>query len=268
VLRFSLLGSGSSGNAALVLTERTKLLIDNGLSFKQLQRRVASLGQSLKGLDAVLVTHEHSDHVLGLGPLSRKLDVPVFMSRGTRENLPASLGVLPRLETFEAGATLKIGDVEAASFSVSHDAADPVSYALSSKGTKVGFAADLGHVTALVRSRLAGCHALVVESNYCPDMLRKGHYPPQVQQRIHSRLGHLSNQSMASLLADLMHDDLQRVVIVHISENNNTVKLAESMARGALKNGGTELVLATQDEPTPLFEVCAQAGAPVVELHG
>ncbi len=262
MLQFCLLGSGSSGNAALIRTPRARVLIDNGFSYKELRRRVEATGLTLDGLDAIFVTHEHIDHVNGLGVLARKQDAPVYMTRDTFSNLPDKVGVLPRLVFFEAGEQVRVGDLNLASFSVSHDAADPVSYTVESeRGTKVGFATDLGHTSHLVRTRLAACHALVLEANYCPNMLLRSPYPPRVRQRIQSRIGHLSNQDMSSLLHQLLHDALQLVVLFHVSENNNDYELAHQMALGVLRNHPARLHVARQDEPTPLFEVAANGTA-------
>ncbi len=128
MLQFSLLGSGSSGNAILLRSRGAKILIDNGLSFKQLSQRLEAVGESLDGLSAVLVTHEHGDHVGGLGVLTRKLDIPIYMTRGTHDSLPANLGLRGEIHFFEAGDDLRLGDMEVQSFSVSHDAADPVGF--------------------------------------------------------------------------------------------------------------------------------------------
>lgn len=255
MLRFCLLGSGSSGNAILAASDSTKVLIDNGLSFKQLRLRAAAVGESLDDLAAVFITHEHIDHVKGLGTLARKLNVPVYMTEGTRDALPQGVGVLPRVEVFEAGEGIPLNGMSVASFSVSHDAADPVAYVVEYGGVKLGLAADLGHPSQLVQNRLAKSHALVLESNYCPEMLRNGKYPPAVQQRIRGRQGHLSNPDMSSLLAGLMHDRLQLVVLVHISEENNNHELALSLARQALRDHTAQLHVAWQDKPTPLFEI-------------
>jgi len=255
VLRFSLLGSGSKGNTTLIVSNDAKILIDGGFSLRQLNLRLAAVGQSLEDVDAVFVTHEHSDHVGGLGVLARNVAAPVYMTAGTYESLPPQVGALPRLELFEAGDTIAVKDLRVSSFSVSHDAADPVAYTINANGAKLGLAADLGHPSQLVRSRLAGSHALVLESNYCPDMLRRGDYPPQVQQRIRSRVGHLSNQDMTSLLSDLIHEQLRMVVLVHLSENNNEPELVRAMAARALNGHPAEIVVAMQDAPTRLFEV-------------
>ncbi|MBI2424496.1 MAG: MBL fold metallo-hydrolase [Candidatus Hydrogenedentes bacterium] len=255
MLEFSLLSSGSSGNATLISSGSAKILIDNGLSYKQLNERAARVGVSLEELSAVLITHEHSDHVNGCGVLQRKTGVPIYMTAATQRHLPLSVGKLDPVRTFEAGDRFEIGDLSIHSFSVAHDAVDPVSFTVESNGAKFGLATDLGHISHLVRQRLAHSHALVLESNYCPEMLRLGEYPAQVQQRIRGRLGHLSNQDMSSLLDDLMHDSLQTVVLVHISQNNNSPERAHLMAQGVLKDHPAQLYLSTRDEPTPLFRV-------------
>lgn len=255
MLSFSLLGSGSSGNAVLVWSEQTKILIDNGFSGKELEKRADAIGVSLDGLEAIFVTHEHGDHVRGVGVLARKRDVPVYITPPTHASLGGKLGVLPKLEYFDSGDSVRINDLEVGSFAVSHDAVDPVSFTVMNGGARLGIATDLGHSSALVRTRLAGCHALVLESNYCPDRLRMGDYPAQLKQRIHSRMGHLSNQEMCSLLSDLMHDALQWVVLVHISENNNCPKLVSKLAKGVVRNHTCKLHLAYQNAPTPVFEV-------------
>lgn len=255
MLRFSLLGSGSSGNAALFVSHHAKILVDNGLSFKELQRRVHTVGETLDGLDAVFVTHEHSDHVGGVGVLARKTGVPVYLTPQTALALSPNVGNIPNIRHFESGEMIQVKDLYLTSFGIPHDAIDPVSFTIASDGAKVGLATDLGHVSNLVRQRLLHSHALVIESNYCPDRLMDGNYPVQIQQRIRGRHGHLSNQDMASLLHDLLHDDLRTVLLVHISENNNQPDIARRMAQGVLKNHPATLHVAEQDEPTPLFEI-------------
>jgi phosphoribosyl 1,2-cyclic phosphodiesterase len=255
LLRFALLGSGSSGNAMLVASPDCKVLIDNGFSLKELQARVAGIGETLEGLKALFVTHEHSDHVKGIGILARRLGVPVYMTPKTYENLPESVGELSRVELFESGESVTIDGLTLASFNVCHDAADPVSFVVQSKGVKLGLAADLGHAPRYVKQRLEGSHALILESNHCPDMLHRGSYPPALKQRIRSRYGHLSNVDMTSLLASLLHDALQIVVLVHLSQENNSPDLAHKMAADVLKGHRAELYVAHQDVPTPLFAI-------------
>lgn len=255
MIRFSILGSGSSGNAILVITGGARILIDCGFSFRQLQQRAALVGQRLDDLDAVFVTHEHSDHVKGLGVLARKLRVPVFMTPGTYERLPASVAEVPNIQHFIAGDTVSLDGLAITSFTVSHDAADPVGFAMRCGEVKIGVAADLGHAPQLVRLRLEGAQALILESNYCPDMLRKGSYPPALQQRIRSKIGHLSNMDMSALLAKLVHERLRLVVFNHISAENNDPSLVLAMARRVMQTCPAELVVAEQHYPTRLFEV-------------
>lgn len=257
MLRFALLGSGSSGNALLVVSPTARILIDNGFSLKELRSRAARIGETLDGLKAVFVTHEHSDHVKGVGVLARSLGVPVYMTPGTRENLPDIVGELPRVELFESGDSVTIDGLTLASFNVCHDAADPVSYVAQCDGVKLGLAADLGHAPRYVKQRLEGSHALVLESNHCLDMLHRGPYPPALKQRIRSRYGHLSNVDMTSLLASLIHEALQIVVLVHLSQENNCPDLAHKLAEGVLEGRGVVLHVAHQDVPTPLFEIRA-----------
>ena len=257
MLRFALLGSGSSGNALLITTPHTKILIDNGFSFKQLQLRVAALGETLEGLRAVFVTHEHADHVNGLGVLTRRIDVPVYLTEATYNSLPASVGPIPRVELFEAGDSIAVNGLTLTSFSVSHDAADPACFVVESSGARLGIASDLGHASHLVKARLAGAHGLVLESNYCPEMLRRGPYPPALKQRIQGKQGHLSNVDMNSLLAGLLHDSLQVVVLAHLSKDNNTPEQARKMAAQVLGDHPAALHVAAREKPTPLLEIRA-----------
>ncbi len=255
MLYFSLLGSGSSGNSSLIFTKDSQILIDAGFSLKQLAARLELVGQNVDKVKAVFITHEHSDHILGLGVLARRAGIPVYITQETFEALPDRVGKLPEVHFFEAGDTIQVGNLRVTSFSVSHDAADPVGFTVESGGAKLGFASDLGHPSQLVRARLNGCHALALEANYCPVMLRNGSYPPEVQQRIRGRTGHLSNQDMSSLLSALLHEGLRTIVLYHISENNNTPEQVRMMAAGVVRGHHAQVYLAEQDRPTPIFEV-------------
>ena len=255
MIKFALLGSGSSGNATLVTDGHHSILIDNGLSLKRLEERLAAVQMSPSDLQGVFVTHEHSDHVAGLGVLARKHGIPVYLTEGTRDALPPGVGRIDCIETFDAGEAVRIGNLEVTSFSIAHDAADPVSYTVTNASAKLGFATDFGHTSHLVRTRLALSHALVIESNYCPHMLRTGSYPPKIQQRISSRNGHLSNHDAAKLLSELAHDALQLVVLVHLSRENNLPALASRLAREALPGHPAEIIVAPPDGSPRLFEV-------------
>jgi phosphoribosyl 1,2-cyclic phosphodiesterase len=243
VLNFCLLGSGSSGNAIVVASDDTQILIDCGLSYRELARRADMAEISLESLSAVLLTHEHGDHAGGIGTLCRKHGLPVYMTAPTLRALPSKVGVLPCTNLFQAGAAWEIGELRIESFSVTHDAADPVGYAISARGAKV------------VRQSLSGSHALVLETNYCPELLSVSDYPESVKQRIRSRFGHLSNDVAAQLLKELLHPNLSTVVLVHISENNNTPLRAQQAVQQALGGHGAAVHLASQDRPTPRFRI-------------
>lgn len=258
MIEFSLLGSGSSGNAIFVRGARDKLLIDNGLSLRQLQLRLSALGESLDGLSGVVVTHEHGDHVNGIGTLARRFKVPVYLTAETAARLPEKLGPIPDQIHFEAGDSFCVGEFELQSFSVEHDAADPVSFVVARDGCRLGMATDLGHVTGLVRERLSGAHALVLESNYCPEMIERSSYPIEIVQRIKSKRGHLSNHDMNRLLKGLLHDELQLVVAIHVSQENNTEAKARAMAMNVMRDHPARLFVAAQNEPTPLFRIEAR----------
>jgi phosphoribosyl 1,2-cyclic phosphodiesterase len=255
LIRFALLGSGSSGNAILVVAGGSKILIDNGLSFKQLQLRAAEVGESLDDLKAVFITHEHSDHVHGLPVMSKRLDVPIYMTPGTAGNLPVRARDIPNIHFFESGETIPFNGVTLHSFQVEHDAAEPVSYVVECDGARLGIAADLGCVSKVVQRRLTGSHGLVLESNYCPDMLRVSKYPPAIRQRIHGRQGHLSNIDACKLLASLIHDRLQLVVLVHISEENNTYETAVRMATDAMRASKARICCAQHGRTTEMFQI-------------
>ncbi len=254
-MRFSLLGSGSSGNAMIVASGSTKVLIDCGLSFRQLALRAEAVGESLDDLDAIFITHEHGDHVNGLPVLSRKLRIPIYMSHGTAGNLSESLGPIEGVTCFDPGDSVTVRDLHLQSFSIQHDAADPVNFVVSNGQSRIGLATDMGRANDWVRRCLNGCHALVLESNYCPDMLRNSPYPASIRQRIASPHGHLSNPDMNSLLSDLLHDALRLVVLVHISRENNDAVKARGLAARVLRGHGAQLVVAEQDRPTPLFRL-------------
>lgn len=255
MIRFCLLGSGSSGNATYIEADGCKILIDNGLSYRQLEFRAHAAGISLAGIKAIFVTHEHADHVAGIGVLTRKVNVPVYMTPGTADRLPPGIGKLNDIRYFEAGDDIALNGMRVGSFSISHDAADPVSFVVEACDTKLGLAADLGHASQLVQQRLAHSHGLILESNYCPNMLRQSSYPPMIRQRIGSHHGHLSNHDASKLLAHVLHDALRLVVLVHISEENNTKELAQSVAAKAMRGHHAELHVAWQERPTPLFEI-------------
>ena len=256
-----MLGSGSSGNATLVATERTRVLVDAGLSRRELARRLKALGESAADLDAVLVTHEHTDHIGGLATLASTLNkgrakpLPVFVTALTRQAILWDEEQVPPLEFFHAGQRFVVGDLEIESFTIPHDAVDPVAFRLRAEGISVGVCTDLGYIPDSVKHHLHGCHCLVLESNHDLEMLKVGPYPWHVKQRVMSRTGHLSNLAVADYIEQDMDAELGVLVLAHLSEHNNHPEIARLSAAQALgaRQAAPRLVLASQSQPTEVF---------------
>lgn len=256
-VKFCVLASGSSGNAALLATENTRILIDAGLSMRELGRRLASIGEDLRNIDAILVTHEHSDHVAGLPVLARNKDLHavIYMTRLAAPAIDWGECRPPRLETFQAGGSVTIGDIQAQSFSVPHDAVDPVGFHLQAEGVRIGIATDLGYIPESIKFHLRRTDVLLLEANHDLDMLKVGPYPWSVKQRVMSRVGHLSNLGMAEFLLSDLSASTAQLVLGHISEQNNHPEIVRLMASQALGKRGldTQFTVATQRTPTEVF---------------
>jgi phosphoribosyl 1,2-cyclic phosphodiesterase len=238
-----------------VSTERTRLLVDAGLSLRETCRRLALIGEDPSRLDAILITHEHCDHVSGLARLAKKLNIPVYISWLTAPAIDW-LGHSPKLELFQAGSTLAIGDIEIESFTIPHDAIDPVGFCFRAQGVKFGLATDLGYVTDSIRFHLRGAHLLLLESNHDLDMLKVGPYPWSVKQRVMSRVGHLSNEGVSDFILRDFERGAAALILGHLSEHNNHPEIARTAASRALESRGlsTKLVIAQQKNPTEVFE--------------
>ena len=256
IVKFCVLASGSSGNAALVATDKTRLLVDAGLSMKELAKRLTSIGESLEALDGILVTHEHTDHVSGLPVLARnkKIRAAIYMTRLTAPAIDWGEGQ-PRLEPFQAGATLRIGDIDIQSFGIPHDAIDPVGYAFETQGVRIGVVTDLGYIPESIKFHLRRTDLLLLEANHDLDMLKVGPYPWSVKQRVMSRVGHLSNHVMADFLTHDLDSCTHNLVLGHLSEQNNHPAIVNMFAMQALERRGlsTRLNIATQHTPTEVF---------------
>lgn len=220
-LLFQVLASGSKGNSVLVCSPKTSILLDAGLSAKELVHRMERSPVRPNQLDAVVVSHEHQDHVRGVGVLSRRFNLPVFLSSGTLQNLPTSVGNLSHPQIFQCGCRFSIGDVFLHPFAITHDACEPAGFVIEHEDLKLGVCTDLGIATQLVRTRLQGCHGLILEANHDPERLMNGPYPFFLKQRIGSRHGHLSNADTCDLLNGIHHEQLKCVVFAHLSETNN-----------------------------------------------
>lgn len=241
------LASGSRGNAIYVSDGRTSILLDAGLSGVEIERRLIAAELAPDQLDAILVSHEHADHVKGVGILSRRYKLPVYMSKETETAAEPIVGKTAKTISFECGNRFKIKTLAVRPFSISHDAADPAGFTFSNGDLKIGVATDLGIATSMVRKHLMGCSALVLEANHDPAMLIHGPYPWPLKQRVRGRTGHLSNPDTRILLRELLHDKLSHVVLAHLSETNNTPEKALSEVGLALEYSRAELVAARQD---------------------
>jgi len=248
------LASGSKGNCVFVSNEDTAVLVDAGLSGIETQRRLAAVGESPERLKAIIITHEHTDHVKGAGILSRRFDIPVYITQDTYRGCKA-LGKIEHLKFFECGNAFEIDELVVNPFSISHDARDPAGITLSYAGKKIGIATDLGIATNLVKSHLHQSNALYIESNHDPEMLVKGPYPWHLKQRIKSRTGHLSNQETRDLVAEILHEGLSHLVLAHLSEENNCPdKAAKEVAKG-LNGSDTVLYVAGPDHPGEMIRL-------------
>ena len=229
-MRICTLASGSSGNSLYIESESARVLVDAGISLRQIGLKLRKLGVDVSDIDAVIVTHEHSDHTAALP----NIRVPVHVARTTAHLWHNKVGFL---REFDTDAPFTIKDLLITPFSVPHDALDPVGFSIESgKGEKIGVVTDIGSVTALVRERLRGSSALVLEFNHDNDILLYSHYPWDLKQRIRGRLGHLSNNQASVLLSNLVHGGLKHIVLAHLSRVNNRPEVAFASASSVLSN--------------------------------
>ncbi|UCD77728.1 MAG: MBL fold metallo-hydrolase [Desulfobacterales bacterium] len=246
------LASGSKGNATYISDGQTSILIDAGLSGIELQRRLTSRGLDPADLNAIIVSHEHSDHTKGVGILSRRYKLPVYINQPT-QSASAELGRLHEIRPFECGTTFSIRNLSIHPFSISHDAEDPAGFTIGCNGTRMAIATDLGIATAMVKEHLKQCSLLILEANHDPQMLETGPYPWPLKQRIQSRVGHLSNADSKKLLHELQHEKLQHVILAHLSEINNTPHKAFAEVSHALTRCSAELTVADQYTSGPVI---------------
>lgn len=258
MLRFSVLGSGSSGNATLVSSGTTHLLIDLGLSARRIAQSLTALDIDPANLHGILISHEHTDHVSGIPVLLKKLAIPVYTTPATAAAIPCN-GTTVNFQPFDASQSFEIGDILVEPVAISHDAGDPCGFILSSGGVRLAHITDLGALTNLVRQRLRGLQGLVIESNHDEEMLKIGPYPWPLKQRVLSRLGHLSNRDLAVFLEEEFDGSAREIVLAHLSRQNNHPAIALMTARQALAarasgdSGQVTVTAAAHDEPTPMI---------------
>ena len=252
MLRFASLGSGSRGNATLVQTDSTLVLVDCGFPARELERRCVELGVNLEQLDAILVTHEHGDHQRGVGPVARRYQVPVWLSPGTART--TKFGELPDRQFINIHApAMTLGDLSITPVAVPHDAREPVQYIFRHAGKSVGMLTDLGHITPHVQACYAGLDAILLEANHDTQMLAKGPYPPALQARVGGDYGHLNNQQAADFLSKSQLHQLHYIVIAHVSKQNNQPALAQEALCAVDERIQTCLSILQQDTPSDWY---------------
>ena len=274
-MKLTVLGSGSTGNAVLIVAGNTRVLVDAGLSAKELVRRLAHVGEDAQQLDGVLVTHEHGDHAGGLRVLLQSVDCPVYISAATHEAYVSerfnvsndeprrrAKALKDRVEQIESSKDFRIGEIDFHPFTIPHDAVDNFGFTATHHGVKIATVMDFGHMTTLVTEQLRGCAAIVIESNHSRDMLKAcDTYPWDLKQRILSRLGHLSNEDVADWIKDGFDGAAKHIVLAHLSQRANNPYLAKICADVALQERAplfasqTEISLSFPKEPTPWIEV-------------
>ena len=256
-VRFTVLGSGSSGNATYLEAGETRLLIDCGFSARQIKQRLATIKRIPDRLDGILVTHEHSDHIKGLKNLAVKLGIPIYCNRLTSEEINYAQPASYDFRLFETGQSFEIGSVGIETFSVPHDANDTVGFMLHTSAGKIVILTDLGHATRLIADRTREANVLLLETNHDVDLLRNcPHRPWQLKQRIMSRHGHLSNKSAAEFTETILHDNLYHIFCAHLSRECNSPELIRAEFEAVLQRNGsvnTQLTITKQDAPSPTF---------------
>ncbi|WP_158737104.1 MBL fold metallo-hydrolase [Alteribacillus sp. YIM 98480] len=236
-LSFSVLASGSTGNAVYLETKEKRLLIDAGLSGKKLEGLFQQVSRSPKDLDGILVTHEHSDHIKGVGILARKYNLPIYANEKTWKAMENSIGTIHSEQKFifERGCLQTFGDLEVESFGVSHDAADPMFFVFHNEGKKLALATDMGYVSEHTKGIVQNADMFIFESNHDMNMLRMCRYPWNIKRRILGDTGHVSNEDAASALAEVVGEKTKRIYLAHLSQDNNMKDLARMTVKQILE---------------------------------
>jgi len=239
-LHFSVLASGSTGNAFYVGTDNHSLLVDAGMSGKQLELLFKDIDRSINNLSGILVTHEHSDHIKGLGVLARKYKLPIYANEKTWNAMENKIGVIPTEQKFifKMGTVQSFGNIEVESFGVSHDAAEPMFYVFHHSGKKVVLITDTGYVSDRIKGIIENADVYIFESNHDVEMLRMGHYPWSIKRRILSDVGHVSNEDAALAMTDVIGDQTKRIYLAHLSADNNMKDLAKMAVKQTIESKG------------------------------
>jgi len=265
-VQLTILGSGSSGNCAYLETAETRLLIDAGLSGRQIRQRLLGIGRAPENLNGILITHEHTDHIQGLVGLAAKLRIPIYCNRLTREAIARCLELSLDFRLFETGASFEVGDVLVDTFTVPHDACDPVGFLARTPAGNIGFLTDLGHATKLIVQRLSLANIRLLETNYDLELLRDDQRRPwSVKQRIASRHGHLSNEAATAVAEQVVSANLRQLYLGHLSSDCNRPDLARAAVGQMLEKIGAAHVgveVAPQDVPCATLSLANGAVQP------
>ena len=264
-IQFTILGSGSSGNASYLETPGARVLIDCGFSAKRIRTSLLELDRTPERLDGILITHEHSDHITGLKVLAAKLGIPVYCNRHTAGEIRHHHDCNFDFQLFETGNSFEIGDLVVDTFPIPHDAVDPVGFTLHTPAVQIGFLTDLGHGTRLIADRVHQAEVLLLETNHDVDMLNNDpHRPWSLKQRIFSRHGHLSNEGAADFLQQLVHADLQHIFCAHLSRDCNTPELVrEEITQKLSQLDATQVQvhITQQNKPCPTLRIAPKKKA-------
>jgi phosphoribosyl 1,2-cyclic phosphodiesterase len=251
-IRLAVLGSGSAGNSTCIEGGGARILLDAGFSCREIAGRLRSIGVEPAELEAVVITHEHADHVRGASLFSRTFQVPIYCSRATFRAAGLDRSGVYAHHAVESGRPFEIGEMTVSPFSVPHDAVETLGYVVDCGAVRVGYATDLGHAQDSVRESLRGCDLLMIESNHDVEMLRRGPYPEVVKQRVLGRHGHLDNETAADLACEVSSANTARIVLAHLSRTNNRPELAEQATRRGFERAGRRApVLHTADQWLP-----------------
>ncbi len=265
-MRLASIASGSSGNCVYVGSEKTHILVDAGISNKRIEQGLNEMGIKSSELAGVVITHEHSDHVKGLGVLARRCHIPIYATQGTLDEISQmkNLGEYPKelLKPVKPDVAFTVGDLTIDPFSIDHDAADPVAYRVSHDGKSVAVATDMGHFDSYVADHLKGLDAVLLEANHDIRMLETGPYPYYLKRRILGDRGHLSNETAGRLLSLILHDNLKQVLLGHLSKENNYEALAYETVCMEINEGDTpyraddfSIAVAGRDSLSPVVEL-------------
>jgi phosphoribosyl 1,2-cyclic phosphodiesterase len=247
-MRFASLGSGSEGNALVVEVGATRVMVDCGFGLRETVRRLARKGLTPDAIDAIVITHEHGDHIGGAAAFARKYGMPVWLTRGTLTVFRNQYDKLPEVRNIDSHAAFAIGDIEIQPFPVPHDAREPVQFVFGDGTHRLGLLTDVGATTPHIEAMLTRCDALVLECNHDASLLQQSGYPPGLKRRIAGQYGHLDNHAAAHLLSRLDNSCLQHLIAAHLSRQNNTPELALQALTSVLSNPPAGLTHATQED--------------------